>query len=137
MSDVFSFKGRIGRARYWGLTSLCMLALIVAYFSIILSIKSTSAGLGVISAIVAIMGIVIFFATCVALLGVGVRRLNDRGKSSLWIILYYPVPFILAIAAMDPDGQRNVLDWVALAILVWAITDLGILEGKAAESAAA
>lgn len=76
------------------------------------------------------------FATWVALLGIGVRRLHDRGKHGFWIGLYYPVPFILAIAAMDPNGQRDVLDWVALAILAWAIIDLGILKGRPAPIAA-
>jgi uncharacterized membrane protein YhaH (DUF805 family) len=129
------FKGRIGRARYWGLTSFCMLAFIAAYFLMILAIKYTSEG-PIVSAVAAILSLLIFLATCVAFLGIGVRRLHDRGKSGFWIILYYVVPFILAIAAMDPDGQRDALDWVALAIVVCAIVDLGVLEGKAAESVA-
>jgi uncharacterized membrane protein YhaH (DUF805 family) len=71
------------------------------------------------------------------LFGTGVCRLRDRGKSGFWIILYYLAPFALALLAIDPDGQRESLDWVALAVLGWAIIDLGILEGKAAEPVAA
>lgn len=136
MFDVVSFKGRIGRARYWALTSLCMLAFTVAYFLMIVGIKYASDG-PVVSAVTAIMSVVIFLATWGAVSGVGVRRLHDRGKSGYWIILYYFVPFILAIAAMDPNGQRDFLDIIALLVLIWAMIDLGILEGKATERVAA
>ncbi len=132
MSDVFSFKGFIGRASYWRFTGICSLAFITAYFSIILSIN----GSDVLAIALVGVGVSLFFAAWVALLGIGVRRLHGRGKHGFWIGLYYPVPFILAIAAMDPNGQRDFLDWIALAILAWAIIDLGILGGRPAPIAA-
>jgi uncharacterized membrane protein YhaH (DUF805 family) len=128
MSDVFSFQGGISRARYWGLTGLCVLAFVVAYFSIILAIKYTSARLDFVSAVTAIVGVVLFFAACVALLGAGVRRLHARGRSGFWIILYYAVPAILALLAIDPEGKGTVSAAFALAILVWVIVDLGVRE---------
>jgi uncharacterized membrane protein YhaH (DUF805 family) len=134
MSDVFAFKGRMSRARYWGLTSLCMLALFASSLSVALTANYTSAPpVNVVAVVVAIVGVVIFFAMCVALFGVGGRRLHDRGKSALWIILYYAVPFIMAVLGVDPESQGVALDCIALAIVVWAIIDLGILEGKAAD----
>jgi uncharacterized membrane protein YhaH (DUF805 family) len=78
---------------------------------------------------VAIAGVLLFFATWIAAFGIGVWRLHDRGKSGFWIILYYPAPVILALLAINPDGQGVVSNCIALAILVWAIIDLGILEG--------
>jgi uncharacterized membrane protein YhaH (DUF805 family) len=78
-----------------------------------------------------------FVAAGVALFVVGIWRLHDRGKSGFWIILYYPVPIILALLAIHPDRQGTVPDCMALAILVWAMIDLGILEAKSVEPVAA
>ena len=129
MFDVF--KGRIDRGRYWSLTGLCALALIVALYSVVITANQTSAPpVNVLATVVAIAGVLLFLATCVASLGIGVWRLHDRGKSGFWIILYYPVPFIMALLAIDPEGQGVVLNCIALAILVWAIIDLGILKGR-------
>jgi uncharacterized membrane protein YhaH (DUF805 family) len=129
MFDVL--KGRIDRGRYWSLTGLCALALIVALCSVVLTANQTSAPpVNVLATAVAIAGVLLFFATCVASLGIGVWRLHDRGKSGFWIILYYPVPFIMALLAIDPEGQGVVLNCIALAILLWATIDLGILKGR-------
>ena len=125
------FKGGIGRARYWGLTGLCMLAFITAYFSVLLTVNYTTARpVNYVAAGVAILGAFLFLATCVALLGIGIWRLHDRGKSGFWIILYYAVPFVMAFLAIDPEGQGMMLNCIALAIAVWAIIDLGILKGQ-------
>ena len=129
MLDVF--KGRIGRGRYWSLTGLCALAFIVALYSVVITANQTSAApVNVPATVVAIAGVLLFFATCVASLGIGVWRLHDRGKSGFWIILYYPVPFIMALLAIDPEGKGMALNCIALAILVWATIDLGILKGR-------
>jgi uncharacterized membrane protein YhaH (DUF805 family) len=130
-SAAFAFKGRIGRASYWGLTSLCMLALFAGSLSVALTANYTSAApVNVIAAGVAIVGAVFFLVMCIALFGTGVCRLHDHGKSGFWIILYYLVPFILAVLAIDPEGQGIALNCIALAIMVWSIIDLGILKGK-------
>src|ERR1700716_3981753 len=124
-SAAFAFRGRRGRGSYWGLTILCMLALFGSSVSVALTANYTNATpVNVIAVVVAIFGTVF----C---------RLCDRGKAGFWIILYYLAPFALALLAIDPDGQRESLDWVALAVLGWAIIDLGILEGKAVEPVAA
>ena len=100
MFDVF--KGRIDRGRYWSLTGLCALALIVALYSVVITANQTSAPpANVLATVVAIAGVLLFLAACVASLGIGVWRLHDRGKSGFWIILYYPVPFIMALLAID------------------------------------
>jgi uncharacterized membrane protein YhaH (DUF805 family) len=125
------FKGRIGRGRYWNLTGLCALALVVALCSVVMTANQTSASpVNVPATVVAIAGALLFFATCVALLGIGVWRLHDRGKSGFWIILYYAVPFVMALLAIDPEGRGMALNYIALAISVWAMIDLGILKGR-------
>jgi hypothetical protein len=39
----------------------------------------------------------------------------------------------MAVLAVDPESQGIALDCIAPEIVVWAIIDLGILEGKAAD----
>jgi uncharacterized membrane protein YhaH (DUF805 family) len=127
MGDIFSFKGRMGRARYWRLTSLCLLAIIAGLYAVVSTVNQTStAPVNIPATIVAIAGVLVFVAACVALFAVGVRRLHDRGKSGFWIILYYVVPCAMALLAIDPDGHSTVFLCVALVILVWAAVDLGI-----------
>ncbi len=127
MFDVF--KGRIGRARFWGLTGICILAFIAAFYAVVVTANQTSrAPANVPATIAAIAGVFVFVAACVAVFVVGIWRLHDRGKSGFWIILYYATPFILVLLAIDPEGQRIMLDCIALAISIWAIIDLGILE---------
>src|SRR5260370_19198088 len=99
-STALAFKGRIGRASYWGLTSLCMLALFASSLSVALTANYTSAPpVNVIAVVVALVGVLIFFVMSMVLFGTGVCRLHDLGKSGFWIVLYYPVPFILAVLA--------------------------------------
>jgi uncharacterized membrane protein YhaH (DUF805 family) len=137
-SAAFAFRGRISRGSYWGLTSLCVLALFGSSVSVALTANCTNAPpVNFLAVAVAIAGAVFFLVMCIVLFGTGVCRLRDRGKSGFWIIPYYLAPFVLALLAIDPDGQRESLDWVALAVLGWAIIDLGILEGEAAEPVAA
>jgi uncharacterized membrane protein YhaH (DUF805 family) len=127
MIDVF--KSRIGRARFWGLTSLCILAFITGLYAVVITANQTSSGpVNVPATIVAIAGVFIFVAACAALFVVGIWRLHDRGKSGFWIILYYLAPFILALLAIDPEGSGIVPECIALAILAWVVIDLGILE---------
>jgi uncharacterized membrane protein YhaH (DUF805 family) len=123
------FKGRIGRARYCSLTGLCALVFVVALSLVLITANQTSRPpVNILATVVAIAGVLLFFASCIAALGIGVWRLHDRGKSGFWIILYYPVPVILALLAIDPDGQGIVPNCIAVAILVCAIIDLAILE---------
>jgi uncharacterized membrane protein YhaH (DUF805 family) len=134
-STALAFKGRIGRASYWGLTSLCMLALFASSLSVALTANYTSAPpVNVIAVVVAIVGVLIFFVMSMVLFGTGVCRLHDRGKSGFWIVLYYPVPFILAVLAIAPEAQGIALNCIALAILGWAIIDLGILKAQPADN---
>ena len=134
MFDIF--KSHIGRARFWGLTSICILAFIAAFYAVVVTANQTSrAPVNVPATILAIAGVFIFVAACVAFFVVGIWRLHDRGKSGFWIIPYYLAPIILALLAIDPEGSGIVPECIALAILAWVVIDLGIL--KTAEPVAA
>lgn len=125
MFDVF--KGRTGRARFWGLSGICVLPFIAGLFAVVLTANQTSRGpVNVPATIVAIAGAFIFVTACVALFVVGIWRLHDRGKSGLWIILYYPMPFVMVLLADGPETKIPALNLVALVIMVWVVIDLGV-----------
>jgi uncharacterized membrane protein YhaH (DUF805 family) len=125
------FKGQIGRGQYWSLMGIFVLAFVAAIVLVLSTVNKT----GLWTFVAVVIGVFLFFATCVALLGAGVRRLHDRGKSGFWIVPYYVAPAILAVLSIDPEGSGFVPECIAIVILVWAIIDLGFLE--AAEAAVA
>jgi uncharacterized membrane protein YhaH (DUF805 family) len=137
MVEIFSFWGRIGRARYWTASGLCLLILIGSSIAVALTANATNATpVNVFAAGVAIAGFFIGWAMAMALVGLGVRRLHDRGRSGFWILLYYPV--IPPVVFILFDGERfgpagTALFGLAAAIMVWSIVDLGVLKGKPAE----
>ncbi len=133
MFELFSFWGRIGRARYWGLSGLCLLVLIASAIAVALTANATNAApVNVAAAAAAITGLLLCWAMAMALVGIGVRRLHDRGKSGFWIVLYYPV--VPPVAFMLFDGGRfGAAGGIAAAIAIWAVIDLGVLKGKVAD----
>jgi uncharacterized membrane protein YhaH (DUF805 family) len=133
VSPAIASPRRLGRARYWALTGFCIVLLYASSISVALTSNATNASpVNILAVGVAIVGVVVFFATCVALFEIGVRRLHDRGKSGFWIALYYPVfpPALFSLAFGENFGALGLLLLViALAIMAWAIIDLGFLEG--------
>jgi uncharacterized membrane protein YhaH (DUF805 family) len=129
-SLFFSFKGRINRAKFW------LAILIFVVISLLLAAIGYSAAesmaFGVLSVIV---NIVVFISG----LAVGIKRLHDRDRSGWWLLLFYIAPSVLftlgvlltfmGIEAGGP-GIIGLLVYLAgLAILVWAIVELGCLRG--------
>ncbi len=135
LSNWFPFQGRIGRRRYWSLTLLYLFvscAGLAAFIAagILLELGPTDA------ITLAIVPIVIIFmlSMSVAVAGIGVRRMHDRGKTGFWLLLYYAVPLWLTKnAGLDTPG---LVVWLASAgILIWAIIDLGVLRGEVGTNA--
>jgi uncharacterized membrane protein YhaH (DUF805 family) len=135
LTTVFVFKGRIGRRRYWSLTLLYMSALAVgvAAFiatSILLEAKPTD----VLAPVMVGIGVVFFLTMSVAISGIAVRRLHDRGKTGYWLMLYYAMPsWLMKNAGLD--GAGLVFAAAALGAVLWAVIDLGVLRGEAGSNA--
>jgi len=127
--SVLGFKGRIGRGRYWLLSALYLLALILGCVALAGVGIMVNAGPGDISTLVAVpIGIIFMVVVSVAIASAGVRRLHDRGKSGFWLILYYGAPLWLSNHAyFDLVGYVSLA--IALGIVVWTIVDLGVLPG--------
>ena len=122
---LFSFHGRINRAKYWIAVALYLAATVVI----------------LVVALVPLLGLFIAAIGYVAMLisgvAVGIKRLHDRAKSGWWLLLFYGVPLLLGVIqtaanqTMDesPDGLNLVVSLVNGAIGIWALVELGCLRG--------
>lgn len=121
---LFSFEGRVNRAKYW-LVALITIGVSMAIAFLLIAVALNSiAGFSVLALLILIpayVGVV-----------VGVKRLHDRNKSGWWLLLYYLVPGILTgIAGDSYEGTNLALNVVGHAISLWALVDLGFLRGTA------
>jgi uncharacterized membrane protein YhaH (DUF805 family) len=107
---LFSFSGRINRAKYWAFT-LLLLVVLIAVFSVVLFVPTMFTFIVFLVALVPIV---------VAGLAIGIRRLHDRDKSGWWILLFYWLP-----------GAAWLLYAVAFALSAWGFVELGCLRGTA------
>lgn len=121
---LFSFEGRVNRAKYW-LVALVTIGLSIAIAFLLIAVALNSiAGFSV-------LALLILIPTYVGVV-VGVKRLHDRNKSGWWLLLYYLVPGILTGLAGDSyEGTNLALNVVGHAISLWALIDLGFLRGTA------
>jgi len=116
----FRFDGRINRAKYWLVILINVVAILAAAFLFVIP------GLGwILFAVVVLAAIYVGIA-------VAVKRLHDRNKSGLWLLLFYLVPAVLqGIAGDDFSGINLVLNIAGGAISLWALVELGFLRGTA------
>ena len=131
----FSFKGRIGRKRYWALTLLYTFALLVGMgLFVTLGIVLNAGSNDAITFVLVAIAIVFLLTMSVAIAAIGVRRLHDRGKVGYWLLLYYAVPSWLSNhAGLDAVGLR--IAAAALGVFLWGLGDLGMLHGEAGSNA--
>lgn len=123
-SLLFSFDGRINRAKWWLAVLIYVIAAIVV--TIIASI---------VTAIVPIVGIVLFviygIVALISGIAVGVKRLHDRGKSGLWLLVFYLVPGALSGIGMFSGSEAiyMLLSLIGTGISIWMLVELGCLRG--------
>jgi uncharacterized membrane protein YhaH (DUF805 family) len=93
------FSGRAPRAEYWWY----VLAIIIAY--VVLAIVESLTGLkGMVFGVYGPLTALLWLATIVPGLAVGVRRLHDTNRSAWWLLLM--VPYLL-VAIMSVMAMRN------------------------------
>ena len=159
MDYLFSFRGRINRAKIW----LFFLILVIAYivFGLVLNVAfgasliSFLMMLGTRPAALFAGGAValplILFGLFYALmfyigLAVSAKRLHDRNKSATWLLVFIVLPLILNIvgAIVAPTdlstGVPNtnpikiVLSLASVAISLWAFVELYCLRGTTGDN---
>ena len=116
---LFSFQGRINRAKYWIAT--------VTYISVTIALV----GLGFFfrfDTIFFIIAAIVFIAMTVSGIAVGLKRLHDRDMSGWWLLVFYLLP-----AVLDGIGRELaapiILSLARAAISFWALVVLGFLRG--------
>jgi len=61
---------------------------------------------------------------------ISVKRLNDRAKSGWWLIAFFAPPIILSQGAnFVGEAAAIVLSLASLALQIWAVVELGVLNG--------
>ena len=118
-SLLFSFSGRINRAKYWIAT--------ITYVSVIIALV----GLGFFfrfDTIFFIVAAIVFVALTVSGVAVGLKRLHDRDMSGWWLLVFYLLP-----PALDGLGRALgipiIFSLAGSAISIWALVVLGFLRG--------
>jgi uncharacterized membrane protein YhaH (DUF805 family) len=124
---LFRFSGRINRAKFW------IAALIYFGINVILNI------IGYVTdqnAIFQALNGMIELVILISSLAVGIKRLHDRNKSGWYLLFFYVVPSVLAMAAIGTyltmeDGTliTAVLGLASVAVFIWAFVELGCLRG--------
>ena len=116
---LFSFQGRINRAKYWIAT--------VTYISVTIALV----GLGFFfrfDTIFFIVAAIVFVAMTVSGVAVGLKRLHDRDMSGWWLLVFYLLP-----PALDGLGRALgipiIFSLAGSAISIWALVVLGFLRG--------
>jgi uncharacterized membrane protein YhaH (DUF805 family) len=135
---LFSYQGRINRAKYWTavLIYLAVNLVVVAigfimFGNSILALSDdvgedglllglASRGIGFL-----LLSVVIYIPLIVSGIFVGIKRLHDRDKSGWWLLVFYLVP-----ALLNGFADVSSIFWIAaLGISIWAFVELGCLRG--------
>jgi uncharacterized membrane protein YhaH (DUF805 family) len=151
---LFSFTGRINRAKLW----LFFLISIATYFVLALlafmligfaafagatqgSVNALAAG-GLGAVLFLLIGFATFVVFLIAAISLSIRRLHDRDKSGLWLLLFWLAPLCInlmaqAIAFNTPTQINPVgalLTLVAFGISIWGFVELYCLRGTVGQN---
>lgn len=107
MNYLFSFQGRINRAKYWafvGLAILYNIAIIAVVAGLAVALGDPNTGdAGAASAVVVAVQLVMYLPYVVASLAITVKRWHDRDKSGWWILIGF-VPVVGGIWTLVECG---------------------------------
>ena len=119
------FSGRAPRAEYWWYA----LALIVVF--IVLSIIESILGINrMIAGVYGPLTVLLWLATLVPTIAVGVRRLHDTNRSGWWLLLPivpYALAFVLGGAAMMHGGGAGLGAGTGTAMIFMLIGAVGAI----------
>jgi uncharacterized membrane protein YhaH (DUF805 family) len=130
----FGFNGRLNRKPFW-LASLALTAAAIALIVIVMSFIAEAEAAGVEVPLPVFLAISAISTFC--WLALSVKRLHDRNKSGLWMMIYFGA-FALQIAA-EMQGLTGTEEaptiiglgvvLLSLAASVWYLVDVGLLKG--------
>jgi uncharacterized membrane protein YhaH (DUF805 family) len=118
-----SFQGRIGRAQFW-LANFVFAAVFLVGWLIDHFAQSYYVALAI--------TLLVYLPCAVSAVAVGIKRLQDRNRNRLWLLVFYLVPVLtFALAGLFEGGMiQSVLSSVGLVVSIWALIELGALRGS-------
>lgn len=124
---LFSFTGRINRAKYWiGVVVLLVYWMVVGTVIVLAFGLSAFTGMGA-PMIIALLAFLLPFWIGLA---IGVKRLHDRNKSGWWLILFWIVPSMLSGGGTAMGETAGFIPNLAAAALsLWGLVEIGFLRG--------
>ena len=141
---LFSFHGRINRAKYW-LAALFWVVVDIVVFGFlavslakdILALGSEPSGADIVRVIlnfgmgIGLVCLLVLVPMFVSWLAVGIKRLHDRDQSGWWILLFYFGPAVASALGHNSDSGMLMLlmSLVSLGISIWAFVVLACLRG--------
>ena len=119
---LFSFSGRINRAKYW-LASFIPLALIAVVLALPMA--------GLPYAATVFLSVSLAIIVLAMALALGVKRLHDRNKSAWWLVIFYVLPpaFDFANSTIHRGDPSFLLTVMSFGLSLWAIVELGFIRG--------
>lgn len=170
---LFSFSGRINRAKQWAiiLVGIAFEVIVVTIFGVVVGVQSfadlanekitftqwfTSPQMHTFL----LIGCALYLAMLYIALAVSAKRLHDRNKSALWLLVFYVLPLALSIPAlmslgdllhqleaamkaaqaggtppvMEQSPLVTLTNGVATIIQLWAFIELFILRGTVGDN---
>jgi uncharacterized membrane protein YhaH (DUF805 family) len=136
-SLLFSFRGRINRAKYWLVIFIIAVVDVVLRGVGVVAEQNAGESLAALLTLLAIALVILAVALTFIVVGLAVatKRLHDRDKSAWWLLVFYLLPGVLAgvgtgvTLATDSWLGIGLFGAVAFAIGVWAFIELGCLRG--------
>jgi uncharacterized membrane protein YhaH (DUF805 family) len=121
MGLLFGLRGRVGRARWWAV-QLAGGAVAVSLWAI------DRVGIIIPLGLLILAGMVL----AAAVITNGIRRLHDRDRNGWWLLLFYVAPVLLdeLAPAFGSEAGGLVVEGFALAIVAWAMIEIGCLPGS-------
>lgn len=134
-----SFDGRINRKPFWIASLILFLIAIVISIVVVMPISAASATMG------GLAGLVLSLALLYPGVALGVKRLHDRGRSGLLMVVFIAPGLVTQLCdllgitgsyqtiAGHSIHMPNTLGWslniVTLGVAIWALVTLGFLRG--------
>jgi uncharacterized membrane protein YhaH (DUF805 family) len=130
---LFSFRGRINRAKYW----LTVLIYAVAWVICLIVVAILTGGFskdafgGATVGSIVLIGLMWIFFVLWSGTAVAIKRLHDRNKSGWWLLLFWLVPNLLSGVPMLATGTvvDTLVALVSFVIWMWGIVEIGFLKG--------
>ena len=120
---LFSFGGRINRAKFWLITLTWTVVWVAGVLLLFVTEFST---------VLIVIAIIVIIPSVISGAAAGVRRLHDRDKSGWWLVLFYLAPVVLDGIGRSAGSIGIVFSVISFAISVWAFVELGCLRGTIA-----